>query len=124
MYACETIEKGYATARTEYEKMEKGGEVHIARQKPEELYSSANEFIKALINCKVIETGNTHFFSQVEKLDLHGDVQPTFNKQFDLLKQSLYDYWSRGYKLIISVSSEQQIKRVSKRFIVFIVPLF
>ncbi len=117
MYASETIESGYAAARGAYEKLDKDGGVHIARQKPDELYSSANDFLKALIECKVIETGNTKFFTQAQQLEVHSEVQPTFNKQFDLLKQSLNDYRDRGYRLYISVSSEQQKKRLNKIFV-------
>ncbi|MBQ6236830.1 MAG: transcription-repair coupling factor [Bacteroidales bacterium] len=119
MYISETIEKCYATAVTEYKKIAADKQQDIIRlhnAKPDEFYSSANEFLKALLNCKVIETGNSSFFSKATVVDAHSDPQPSFNKQFELLKQSLSDYNERGYTLSISASSEQQRKRLDKIF--------
>ncbi len=119
MYISETIEKCYATARTEYEKIAADKQqdiIRLQKAKPDELYSSANEFLKALLNCKVIETGNSSFFTKAATIEAHSDPQPSFNKQFELLKQSLSDYNERGYSLCISASSEQQRKRLDKIF--------
>ncbi|MCR4816547.1 MAG: transcription-repair coupling factor [Bacteroidales bacterium] len=122
MYCCETIEKCHATAKTEYDKIQNDkaqGIVRIQNTKPNELYSSANDFIKALINCRVIESGNSYFFTSANsfvEFETHSEPQPSFNKQFDLLKNSLSDYFERGYQLFISVSSEQQRRRLDKVF--------
>ena len=119
MYISETIEKCFATARTAFDKInadKEKGLIRLQNTKPEELYSSANDFLKALINCKVVESGNSSFFNKALKIEVHSELQPPFNKQFDLLKQSLSDYADKGYQLFISVSSEQQRKRLDKIF--------
>ena len=92
------------------------GLVRLQKAKPDELYSSANDFLKDLINCKVIESGNSVFFNKGIEKEVHSELQPTFNKQFDLLKQSFSTYSQRGYSLYISVGSEQQRKRLEKIF--------
>ena len=120
MYASETIESCFAKACNEYKAIcddKDKGLVRMHNAKPEELFSSANEFLKALLNCKVIESGNSNFFSKAHRIEAHSDRQPTFNKQFDLLKQTLSDYSDRSYQLCISVGSEQQHKRLDKIFV-------
>ena len=120
MYVSETIEKCFATASEEYRKLaadKEQGLVRLRNAKPEEMYSSANDFLKALIECKVVESGNSKFFTKAVELEGHSELQPTFNKQFEMLKQSLSDYNDRGYTMCISVSSEQQRKRLDKIFV-------
>jgi len=119
MYVSETIEKCFATAKTEHAKIvadKEKGLIRMQNAMPEELYSSANEFLKALIGCKVVESGNSVFFNKAKKIEAHSERQPAFNKQFELLKKSLSDYGDKGYQLYISVSSEQQKKRLDKVF--------
>lgn len=119
LYVSETIEKCFATARTEYEKIKSDrdkGMVRLQNALPEENYSQANDFLKLLINCKVIESGNSAFFRKATKIEAHSELQPAFNKQFEMLKKSLNDYGDKGYQLFISVSSEQQQRRLNKIF--------
>lgn len=112
MMICETIEKGFASARQEYEK--KTGP--IAHLKPEELYSPANEFLKLMLECKVVEYGNSTYFTKCDKIRCNSEVQPTFNKQFDLLSKCLTDYTERGYEMMIGVTNEKQQLRLEKLF--------
>ena len=119
MYVSETIEKCHATAVTEYKKIaadKEQGLIRLQSAKPDELYSSANEFLKALLECRVIETGNSTFFTKAVAVEVHSEPQPVFNKQFDMLKKSLEDYSEKGYRLAVSVSSESQERRLRKIF--------
>ncbi|MBO4308117.1 MAG: transcription-repair coupling factor [Bacteroidales bacterium] len=120
MYVSETLEKQLAAARTEYDKIaadKEKGILRLSKSKPEELCSSANEFLKELIRCRVVESGNSSFFSTAIPLDFHSEPQPHFNKQFELLKQSLNDYSDKGYRLFVSTTSQQQHKRLDKIFV-------
>ncbi|MBP5190689.1 MAG: transcription-repair coupling factor [Bacteroidales bacterium] len=117
MYISETIEKCYAGATSEYKKIaadKAQGLVRLQNAKPDELYSSANEFLKALLNCRIVETGNSLFFKNATVIEAHSEPQPSFNKQFELLKQSLTEYYQRAYQLLISVGGEQQQRRLEK----------
>ncbi len=119
LYVGETIEKCFAAARGEYEKRlaaHREGTLPLKPTPVEELYSSANEFLKELMSCKIIESGNSSYFTKAQKLDFNSELQPAFNKQFELLKQSLTQYSERGYRLCITVGSEQQRKRLDKVF--------
>lgn len=119
MQTSETIETCFATARNEYDKIvadKEKGLVRIQNAKPEQIYSSANEFLKWLIQCNVIETGSVPFFSKATRIEVNSEPQPAFNKQFDQLKESLAKNSELGYHLLISVGSEQQRKRLEKIF--------
>lgn len=119
MYISESIEKSFANATNEYKKIaddKAQGIVRLQKAKPDELYSSANEFLKALLACRVIETGNSTFFNNADIVERHSDPQPAFNKRFEMLMASLDSYFQKGYTLCISVSSEQQRRRLDKIF--------
>lgn len=112
MFICETIEKGFALAQQEFSKKNSP----IAHLKPEELYCSANEILKHLLECRIVEYGNSTYFSKCDKLRCNAEVQPVFNKQFDLLSQNLTDYTERGYTVAIGVTNEKQRQRLQKLF--------
>ncbi|MCQ2274094.1 MAG: transcription-repair coupling factor [Bacteroidales bacterium] len=79
-------------------------------------YSSANEFLSAMLNCRIIELGNSVYFTKTEKLVCDAAVQPAFNKQFDMLINTLNEYRERRYRIMITVANEQQQHRLEKVF--------
>lgn len=114
MYISETLEKLFAEARKEYDNLTHSGAAHIIRQKPDELYSSANEFLHELLDAKIIETGSSTFFKQAQVIEAHSELQPVINKQLELLTSQLNQYHDRGYTRIICVSNENQRRRLDK----------
>ncbi|MBO4586362.1 MAG: transcription-repair coupling factor [Bacteroidales bacterium] len=116
MMAAEQMEKILADTRKEYEARLADKEHPIAGTlpKPEEISCPANEFLHKLLECKIVEYGNSHYFSQADNLKAQSEPQPAFNKQFDLLTANLADYAERGYRLIITVSNDSQEKRLRK----------
>ncbi len=116
MMAAEQMEKMLADTRKEYEGRLTDKEHPIAGTlpKPEEMSCPANEFLHNLLECKIVEYGNSHYFSQAEIIRFSSEPQPAFNKQFDLLTANLANYAERGYRLIITVSNDSQEKRLRK----------
>ena len=82
--------------------------------KPEELCCTPNEFLHSLLEKNIVEYGNSHYFSQAEKVTVNSEPQPMFHKQFDLLTDTLSQYADKGYRLIITVSNDSQEKRLKK----------
>ena len=115
MMAAEQMEKTLVDTRKEYELRLADKEHPIAGTlpKPEEISCSANEFLHKLLECKIVEYGNSHYFSQAEVLKTQGEPQPAFNKQFDLLTANLADYTEQGYQILITVSNDSQEKRLN-----------
>ena len=116
MMAAEQMEKILADTHKEYEARlaDKEHPIVGTLPKPEEMSCPANEFLHRLLECKIVEYGNSHYFSQAESVKTQSEPQPTFNKQFDLLTANLSDYAERGYRILITVSNDSQEKRLKK----------
>ena len=112
MLICETLEKAYCVAKSTFEKMQ-GAVNHV---EPDELYCNANTFLKGLLNCKIIEHGNSFYFSNTTNLDTQSEPQPHISKQFELLVDTLKNYREKNYTILISVSNESQQNRLEKLF--------
>lgn len=83
--------------------------------KPDELYCSSEELIRKLLEMRIVEFGNSHFFKNDEcVIRTNSEPQPALNKQFDLLTELLNRYTEEGYRLVITVSNESQEKRLEK----------
>ena len=82
----------------------------------ETYYCSANEFLHSVLRCRIIEQGNSSYFNNAALVETHTTPQPVFNKQFDLLSNTLHDYRDRGYKIFITVSNDQQQRRLERVF--------
>ncbi len=80
-------------------------------------YCSANEFLKALLRCRIVEQGNSSYFSNATAVETHSQPQPAFNKQFGLLMDTLTQYRDRGYRILITVANDQQQHRLEKVFV-------
>ena len=81
---------------------------------PESISCSAEEMLRTLLELKVVEYGNSHYFRQEARIEAQSEPQPVLNKQFDLLTDTLNNYAERGYTMIITVSNESQQKRLDK----------
>ena len=82
--------------------------------KPDEMSATANEFLHKLLDLNIVEYGNSHYFSNEERLATVSEPQPVFNKQFDMLMANLRQRADEGYRLIITVGNESQEKRLQK----------
>ena len=82
--------------------------------KPEELTCSAQELLRGVLKMKAVEYGNSHYFSQETRIDVHSEPQPVLNKQMELLQKNLQHYAELDYRIIITVAGESQEKRLQK----------
>ncbi len=116
MMAAERMEGLLAEVRKAYEARKADKEHPIAGTlpMPEELSCPANEFLDALLKMKVVEFGNSHYFSQAVKISVNSELQPSFGKQFEMLTANLSEHADEGYRICITVSNEQQQRRLEK----------
>ena len=112
MMVSETIEKSLAAAKAEYERLQ-GPIAHVP---PEKLYTSGNDFLRDLLRCRIVETGGASYFSKAKRISANSELQPAFNKQFEMLMQALRDYTAKGYQNYICVSNDQQQHRLDRAF--------
>lgn len=112
MQAAEKMEKTVALARERYAAL--SGPIQHAT--PDALYSGGNEFLKEVMKCRVVELGSTLFFNKAHTVTVNSEPQPVFNKQFDLMMNTLRNYLERGYQCMICTSSDAQSKRLMRVF--------
>lgn len=122
-FVVDALDRIYNEARQEHEKAQK--ESTVKPPALEQLYSSANDFLHELLRCKVVEMGSTPYFTAKNKddrrqqMETNSEHQPMFHKQFDLLINSLTTYLEQDYRCLISVTNQQQRKRLEKIFAEF-----
>ncbi len=82
----------------------------------EDYYCSGNEFLKELLRCRIIESGSSQYFSKAVAVETSVSPQPAFNKQFDMLMDTLRRQTEEGYRLLVTISNESQQRRLDKVF--------
>ena len=88
----------------------------LALAPPDDIAASANEFLHSLLATRIVEYGNSHYFSNALRIAANSEPQPVLGKQFDLLRQNLAAYAEQGYDLLVAVSNDQQQRRLEKIF--------
>ena len=116
MHAAEVMDRQLEETRRAYRERlaDKAHPIAGSLPEPESLRCDAKEMLKNLLETKIVEYGNSHYFSKAALLEAHSEPQPVFNKQFDLLQENLRKHIDEGYKMIITVSGESQKKRLEK----------
>ncbi|MDN4165621.1 transcription-repair coupling factor [Cytophagales bacterium LB-30] len=84
--------------------------------KPEEIFETPKSFQKGLEAFTTIEFGNRFHFRNTQQFSFETETQPSFNKNFELLKNHLDDYQQQGYSLVIASESAQQTERLRTIF--------
>jgi transcription-repair coupling factor (superfamily II helicase) len=79
-----------------------------------DLYTSREEFLRAILQTKVVEI-NTSILNKKEKiLDFNTHPQHSFSKNFDMLLEEWIENYEHGMRSLFLSENENQLKRVSK----------
>lgn len=97
----------YNKANEAFDKLSKD----IKHASPEELFLNQQTFVKKALDFTIVELGTKAIFKTQKTFEYYIQPQPSFNKQFDLLLNSLSDNHSNGFKNYIFCSNEAQAKR-------------
>ncbi len=73
-------------------------------------------FLKSIASFRRMEYGVQKTGTPQAVLEFKVQPQPLFHKNFELLRQSLEDYQSKGYKIYILADSEKQHQRLKEIF--------
>lgn len=111
LFLAEKVDKCFTTAVSCYESLPQSPVSHL---EPDALYSNSEDFMRQLLHCRIVEQGSNGYFSNAVHIEVHSEPQPRFNKQFELLSQTLSDYIDQSYSIVITVSNEQQRARLEK----------
>ena len=104
-----------------YEKAEhafKSLDNEIKQLEPDALFCNAALLKKQILDFNIIEFGRSVVFntSAADALFFKTSPQPTFNKQFNLLRDDLNANHNKGYTNYIACASQQQAKRFNDIF--------
>lgn len=88
----------------------------IKRLLPEEQYIGAKEFRQALNYFHITEFGNRFHLSNTHSLIFSSSPQPAFNKNFDLLTQTLAKNTTLGLHNLIFADNSKQAERIQSIF--------
>ncbi len=83
---------------------------------PTELLDTRRNFLNQLKQRAVLEFGKRFYFKDAEKVDYPAAAQPSFNKDFNLLANTLQDNLTHGYTNVIAADSIRQHERLSTIF--------
>ncbi len=77
-----------------------------------ELFADGDTFKKHLSNFKKVEYGPRAYFKAADQVVFNQSPQPSFNKQFNLIKDDLKANKDKGYKNLVFSDSGKQIERL------------
>lgn len=77
---------------------------------------STESFVEQVMNKSVIECSSVTYFRSSEKIEFEVSPQPSFNKNFELLVQTIHEYNSKGYTLYICSENPKQFDRLKEIF--------
>ncbi|MBU2997771.1 transcription-repair coupling factor [Cellulophaga baltica] len=83
----------------------------IKHSKPETLFVNSDLLKKELQTFDLLTTANTEHYQVSQKIDFNTKPQPSFNKKFDLLIDTLNEQEKAGFENYIFCSTEQQAQR-------------
>ena len=105
--AFEKLNRLFEKAEEAYGKLHKD----IKHAKPAELFLSGDNFFDELQNFSLLQFGSERGLRAQKEYDFGGVPQRSFNKNFELLAQTLQENTANGITNVLLCSSQQQIER-------------
>jgi transcription-repair coupling factor (superfamily II helicase) len=81
-----------------------------------EIIITGNRFIEEIEKFRIIEYGRQGLYTSGTKIEFHTEVQPSFNKNFEILSDKLLANAAAGYSTYIVSESKTQIERLQDIF--------
>jgi len=106
--ALEYIEAEYEKVTLAYEEL-KSMVSHLA---PKDLFENKERILEKINGFRVVEFGRNYFYEDAETVDFNVVPQPSFNKNFDLLTETLTNNTKKRYHNFIFADAAKQIERL------------
>jgi transcription-repair coupling factor (superfamily II helicase) len=107
------VEKEYAAAMIAFAEKEDSPINHLS---PQEQYIDEAEFRKQLWRFSLVEFGSRFILPDATRIDFRFSPQPSFQKNFDLVTQTLAKNTNEGYTNFIFTDSSKQAERLYSIF--------
>lgn len=109
------IQKIYEKAKDSFEKIKKTSNTPVIST-ADILFDDGSAFTKKTAAFHSIEFGSRFIFEAAHRFDFHAAAQPSFNKNFELLAQDLYDQQMQGFSNFITAEAPRQTERLKGIF--------
>ena len=83
----------------------------VARTTPQNMFVNQESFIKNSLDFSVVDISNKPTYRTTETIEFNIQPQPSFNKQFNLLKENLNENSLNGIKNFLFCANDNQAKR-------------
>jgi transcription-repair coupling factor (superfamily II helicase) len=111
----ELIQKSFEKAKESFDKIIRSSATQVISS-PEKLFDTAAEFGSHSEKFINVEFGNRFNKKAVQVFDFKSSSQPSFNKNFELLTQDLYDHQNQGFRNFITADVPKQTERLKGIF--------
>ena len=112
----DVLDKSFAKAKESFETiLEASGGASLAMD-PKELFETSATFQAAIEDYVKIEFGNRFYLNQAQVFNFDTNPQPSFNKNFDLIAESLESFQEKQYATLIASESEKPISQLTSIF--------
>ena len=112
----DTIDKYHENAASSFDDILKKSNQTQVIQNPELLFETHESLLNDLEKHDVIEFGNRFYFEPITDFTFNSEPQPSFNKNFELIVENLFENQQNHYKAIIASDSFRQIEQLTSIF--------
>ncbi|HAP64600.1 MAG TPA: transcription-repair coupling factor [Cytophagales bacterium] len=112
----DVLDKNFGKAEENFEKiLESSGNTQIVL-KPEELFENSASFLESLQPYVQLEFGNRFYFKGATEFKFDSEPQPSFNKNFQLMADTLNEQQAQAYTNMIAAEVPKQLERLEGIF--------
>lgn len=112
----DVLDKYFDRATDSFEQvLEASGDSNISLT-PDHLFETGKSFESAIVKYVKIEFGNRFYLKNSVNFEFKVSPQPSFNKNFELIADSLEKYQQDGYTTVVSSESEKPINQLTSIF--------
>jgi transcription-repair coupling factor (superfamily II helicase) len=115
-FTLEIIEKCFEKAEQSFESILQGSGGIQVISNPGELFETRRAFLNEIKKFRTVEFGRKFYFKTDSRLQYNSKPQPSFNKDFKRLIETLGENQAKGYTNIIAAESFKQVERLRTIF--------
>lgn len=119
---CDLIQKSYEKVEASFSKILKESGTQIISS-PDKLFVNASTFTSLCSEFSKVEFGNRYSDSGASVFEFQSSGQPSFNKNFELLANDLYENQLQGFSNFIASDLPKQLERLRGIFAEISTPL-
>ena len=111
----DVIQKSFDKAVASFDKILKASGAQVVSG-PEKLFDDSNLFNRHAVTFTRVEFGLRFILENPKVFEFHSSPQPSFNKNFELLTQDLYEHELQGFSNFITAEIPRQTERLKGIF--------